>query len=45
MIMTRMGGDFDEEKEETFYAEHPFLFFLIERKTSQILFMGRVSRF
>ena len=43
--MTRMGGDYDEDKEENFYAEHPFLFFLVEKKTTQILFMGRVARF
>ncbi|CAG9812294.1 unnamed protein product [Chironomus riparius] len=45
VLETRMGGDFDLEREENFYAEHPFLFFLIEKKTTQILFLGRVVKF
>ncbi|XP_070509119.1 uncharacterized protein [Chironomus tepperi] len=45
VLVSRMGGDSEEEKEENFYAKHPFLFYLIEKKTTQILFLGRVAKF
>ncbi len=36
------AGSMPSAPEAEFYADHPFIFFIQEKKTGQILFMGRV---